>query len=289
VKQVKDDCKTIKEISGQIMEIRDNVTETKNQIQIIADKSSLGKGTDDHDLIKEAKDLASAAERDAIDASRYALETIGLANTIDKKINEMESAPKEDQRRKPFDLIDALKNLFSGIKDLLIFPLKYHEYFWDVIKEIYKIDGSPSASRAQFVLWTAVAAYSYIAITADKAIIHGFFDLRTAFPINLILAMGLSAGTAIVSQSISKPISDKSADIKGGILLDDAGNFDLGKIQMMAWTGIAAGSYLIIVYHNIFSGFDLPGLPDIDTSLLALMGIGDTTYLLKKKIDDKPA
>jgi hypothetical protein len=42
------------------------------------------------------------------------------------------------------------------------------------------------------------------------------------------------------------------------------------------------------IYHNIFSGFSLPGLPDIDTSLLALMGIGDTTYLLKKKIDDRP-
>lgn len=99
--------------------------------------------------------------------------------------------------------------------------------------------------------------------------------------------MGLSAGTAIASQSISKPIAADNADIKGGILLDDAGNFDLGKIQMMAWTIIAAGAYLIAVYHNIFSGFTLPGLPDIDTSLLALMGIGDTTYLLKKKIDDK--
>lgn len=157
----------------------------------------------------------------------------------------------------------------------------------NVIQEIYKIDGIPSASRAQFLIWTAVAAYSYIAITADKAIIHGYYDFTTEFPLNLILAMGLSAGTALVSQSISKQKDDVIVDSRGGILLDDLGNFDLGKIQMMAWTAIAAGGYLILVYHNILSGFALPGLPDIDTSLLALMGIGDTTYLLKKKIDNK--
>jgi hypothetical protein len=284
--QDKDEAKKINEISDKIMNIENSVNGIGVQIKILADKIR-GQGTDDHDrideAIDEAKDKASAAKSIALDAKVYAAEAKVLAEEIKKKVDERPSSSKNS-----FDPFEALKNLISGIWNLLAFPFKHMDDLGNVIKEIYKIDSAPSASRAQFVIWTAVAAYSYIAITADKVIIHGFFNFATDFPVNLILAMGLSAGTAIASQSISKPATGDITGIKGGILLDDAGNFDLGKIQMMAWTVIAAGAYLIAVYHNIFSGFALPGLPDIDTSLLALMGIGDTTYLLKKKIDDRP-
>ncbi|MDD4651708.1 MAG: hypothetical protein PHQ34_05705 [Methanothrix sp.] len=280
--QIIEKAEKINEISDKIRNIENSVNGIEVQIKIIADKTS-GQGTDDHDRINEAIDKASAAERDALQANHYAIEAKGLAADIKKKVEERESSPKRS-----FNPFKALNNLISGIWNLLVFPFDHMDDLGNVIKEIYKIDNAPSASRAQFLIWTAVAAYSYIAITADKAIIHGYFNFETDFPVNLILAMGLSAGTAIASQSISKPIAGDITDAKGGILLDDAGNFDLGKIQMIAWTVIAAGAYLIAVYHNIFSGFALPGLPDIDTSLLALMGIGDTTYLLKKKIDDRP-
>ncbi len=275
--QDKGEAEKIKNISDNVMKIGENVCEIKTQIQIIADKARTDQGIEAHNqIVNEVRDKAYDAVNDAIDAKRYAMKASESADQINSKLDEIEKGPKKGSKWKSFNPKEASKSLNE-----------YTGNFSNVIKEIYRIDHAPSASRAQFVIWTAVAAYSYIAITADKVIIHGYFNFETEFPVNLILAMGLSAGTAIASQSISKPRTNGVTEIKGGILLDDAGNFDLGKIQMMAWTVIAAGSYLIAVYHNIFSGFTLPGLPDIDTSLLALMGIGDTTYLLKKKIDDK--
>ena len=300
--QVRNKADNIKDMGDRIIGIADRVDKIALQVKINVDKTIPGSvinkkevvGTgatqktemvdDINELIKEARDQATAARNEVLSAKASALDVINLAVDIKEKLKEDTGNTQKDK----WNLTNLLKNIKSGFCNMVSYPIRYREELRNVIQEIYKIDGTPSASRAQFVIWTAVAAYSYIAITADKAIIHGYFDFNTEFPLNLILAMGLSAGTALVSQSISTQKDDASVDSRGGILLDDTGNFDLGKIQMMAWTVIAAGGYLILVYHNIFSGFDIPGLPDIDPSLLALMGIGDTTYLLKKKIDNKP-
>lgn len=169
--QDKDEAEKIKKISDNIMNIGESVSAIKTQIQIIADKAKPDQGIEaDNQIINEVKDKASAAENDAIKASRYAIETKELAAKLNNKLEEMEKGPKKSFKWNSLNPIEALKNL-----------KEYPGNFSNVIKEIYKIDHAPSASRAQFVIWTAVAAYSYIAITADKVIIHGYLILRQSF------------------------------------------------------------------------------------------------------------
>lgn len=70
----------------------------------------------------------------------------------------------------------------------------------------------------------------------------------------------------------------------GGILQDDSGIPELAKIQMVGFTFIAVGIFLITVIHQIASNDITSGLPNIDSSLLVLMGISEGGYLGKKLV-----
>jgi len=87
-------------------------------------------------------------------------------------------------------------------------------------------------------------------------------------------------GTGPPVSCTGKPVSEKSK-LKS-LIGDDNGNPDLSKMQMIAWTLIAIVIYLILVIDEINSG--RPRLPDIDASLMVLMGLGDGAYLGKKLI-----
>ncbi len=72
---------------------------------------------------------------------------------------------------------------------------------------------------------------------------------------------------------------------------DDDGAPDLGKIQLLAWTFIAVAVYLFSLSQQIALReplrllTELPNvssLPDIDGTLMALMGLGQGGYLGKK-------
>jgi hypothetical protein len=85
----------------------------------------------------------------------------------------------------------------------------------------------------------------------------------------------------------------------GGLVQDDDGIADLSKIQMLVWTAIAIAIFLVAVFHTVATIFDPSaspwpvvdpklnpwpnlGLPDIDGSLMVLMGLAQGAYLGKK-------
>jgi hypothetical protein len=70
----------------------------------------------------------------------------------------------------------------------------------------------------------------------------------------------------------------------GGIFQDDSGGPELAKIQMMGFTLIATGIFLATVGHQIAIDNVSAGLPNIDSSLLVLMGISQGGYLGKKLV-----
>jgi hypothetical protein len=81
------------------------------------------------------------------------------------------------------------------------------------------------------------------------------------------------------------PVPQPKATGPGAIFQDDEGVPDLSKVQMVAWTLIAAGMYLISMggqINRIVDGVDLPAMPDIDATLMVLMGLGQGAYLGKK-------
>ena len=182
---------------------------------------------------------------------------------------------------------------------------------WHPLQLVMGEDGAYSTSKLQFFLWTAEVIFTYVNIFAFDAQANHFAQL-TDFPVNLLLVMGISSATAVGAKAIAVSSANSAAPVPpvavvappldpadpaapavaavaapapilGGILLDDNGSPDLSKIQLVMWTFIGIGIYLTCVTHALESG--TRQLPDIDRTLMILMGLGHSAYLGKKIAD----
>ena len=179
-----------------------------------------------------------------------------------------------------------------------------------------------SVSKCQFLLWTLLVFFSYTSIVA-AAIGKHLMSLLTilppgaaadghsatasvglagmmSMPQNLLLAMGLSVTTALAAKGITVSQIDNGAASRdhidadqaalGDMLKDNGGDIDLSKVQLIGWTMIGLATYfasVVRMVHQIGLGKmseKLITLPDIDSSLMVLMGLGQGTYLVKKMI-----
>jgi hypothetical protein len=80
------------------------------------------------------------------------------------------------------------------------------------------------------------------------------------------------------------------------LVLDDAGNPDIGDFQMLLITLIAAITYIVqlFMFLGILEMHAKIEIPDVDSTLLAAFGLGQGAYLAKKaasgpKPSDPPA
>src|SRR5580658_7249121 len=87
---------------------------------------------------------------------------------------------------------------FDGVATLAIFFLLYAFITerWSPLAIVCGADGRPSTSKTQFFLWTVMIIFSYVAINVARWS-HGYFDPIDEFPQNILIAMGMSIGTAI--------------------------------------------------------------------------------------------
>lgn len=152
-------------------------------------------------------------------------------------------------------------------------------------------DGRPSTSKFQFFLWTGVVLFTYVLIYGGRVACGNYAAIDT-IPHNVLIAMGFSVVTLAAAKGITVSYKstgrvDKTPSTQGGIFSDDSGQPDLTKIQMVMWTLIAAVAYLIQVIANLngfatcSAGATCP-FPDIDASLMVLMGLGQGAYLGNK-------
>ena len=169
-------------------------------------------------------------------------------------------------------------------------------------------DGSSSTSKFQWFLWLIVILFGYTALWVLRAE-QGNFSALSEIPVNLLTVLGFSTATAAAAKGITSgyvqtgrvakttaaqtaaaqtavaPTAAGQATINtGGILQDDSGVPELAKIQMVGFTLIAVGIFLITVIHQIVSNDVTAGLPNIDSSLMVLMGISQGGYLGKKLV-----
>jgi hypothetical protein len=161
---------------------------------------------------------------------------------------------------------------------------------WNPLKLVEGADGRPSTSKFQFWLWTVVIIPTFCGLYAMQMKALGYSAVENEWPRNLLIVMGMSVITTAAAKGItvgyigsnrlvktSVPTGSKSLS---AILLDDSGFPDLSKVQMLAWTLIAVVIYIISILHKYHTG-DWK-LPDIDNSLMVLMGLGHGAYLGKK-------
>jgi nucleoid-associated protein YgaU len=89
---------------------------------------------------------------------------------------------------------------------------------------------------------------------------------------------------AAAAQAAGAATAGQTAAAQGGILEDDSGIPELAKIQLVGFTFIAVGIFVITVFHQVFTNDVTAGLPNIDSSLMVLMGISTGGYLGKKLV-----
>lgn len=159
---------------------------------------------------------------------------------------------------------------------------------WNPLKLVEGHDERTSISKTQWLIWTTVIAFSYVTIFMARAISgeYGPFD---SMPYNLWVVMGFSTGTMIAAKSTTgayvakgKITKSQSTGAKAGDLVkDDSGYPDLSKAQLLTWTLIAVGIYIVSVVHEVGQGTSAT-MPDISPTLMVLMGLSQGAYLGKK-------
>ena len=172
---------------------------------------------------------------------------------------------------------------------------------WNPWRLVMGFDGRASTSKFQWFLWTAAILFAYTALWVLRAE-QGVLSAQSVTSAGLLTILGFSAATAVAAKGITgayvrsgrvtKTTIASAVPVgpRGGILLDDSGAPELAKIQLVGFTLIAIGIFLSTVIHRIVTSPDLTSLPDIDTSLVALIVISQAGYLGKKLVTaDAPA
>jgi hypothetical protein len=158
-------------------------------------------------------------------------------------------------------------------------------------------DGRYSTSLFQGLAWTVVVLASYLTIWFAR--VHlGVTGALGPVPQNVLAAMGLSLGTTAAAAAITSHRVRTRRDTRtradrtalSQLVNDDLGHPSLSKSQLMAWTAVALLVYMVSTVDAVAKTMgatgteQLPALPDIEATLLLLMGIGQGAYLAVKAV-----
>ncbi|OCX54056.1 hypothetical protein BEL04_07215 [Mucilaginibacter sp. PPCGB 2223] len=145
-----------------------------------------------------------------------------------------------------------------------------------------------SLSRVQLAVWTVIISCSYIYLTfCNEACCPNPDINQTALILMGIGAAVTASGTIIDKGDIQNNKQRHQNHISQGFftdILSDANGISIPRFQNVVWTGIAMVVYLTKVFmvkHGC-STSACPGLPELDSTLLALTGISNATYLAMK-------
>jgi len=159
---------------------------------------------------------------------------------------------------------------------------------WNPLKLVEGHDERASISKLQWFLWTTVIAFSYVTIYTTRAL-AGNFAIMETLPYNLWVVMGFSTGTMIAAKGVAAAYTVKGRVVKtkgigakpGELVKDDSGYPDLSKAQLLTWTLVAIGVYIANVVNQVGNGSSAV-VPNIDTTLMVLMGLSQGAYIGKK-------
>ena len=154
-----------------------------------------------------------------------------------------------------------------------------------------------SLARLQLTLWTVLILATLLAIALASTLAGTANPLAIAIPEQIWVVMGIST-TSLVSAPIlqarkadAKLIAYKAGfeeaswqDLFRG---DETGNFpylDLAKIQMFFFTVVLVVVYGVGIAHLLAGSAAVTALPEMDSSMIALLGISHAGYLANKAV-----
>ena len=179
--------------------------------------------------------------------------------------------------------------------------------FLSMIRDRY---GYPSLSLFQFFLWTVVISFGFLSIYLIR-ISEGVYEPPIEeIPFSILILMGISTavpiGKARMLTGLEEGKGRKTKNVSteedergkkfSSILQDKKGKATLPKFQMFIWTWIAIIIYLTIMFSSVSdldereeadfeqkecqeNKYICLTFPDIDPSLVVLMGLSQTAYL----------
>ncbi len=172
--------------------------------------------------------------------------------------------------------------------------------FWDIIRDE---NWYPSLPRFQLILWTGIIIFVFFGIAIFR--LFSGVDIPASMPSNILLVLGLTAGTAVTSTTISRykyagttptdvaPTKEVPSDKirkklpKFKTMLMENDKITLSRFQMFAWTWVGIVAYLGLVFFQVnYHLYDSGQLfvPDLPMLLIVLMGIGQGTFLGSKSV-----
>ncbi len=163
--------------------------------------------------------------------------------------------------------------------------------FTDLIREA---DGYPSLARLQFLCWTIIVIFCFTTASMVR-LLGGLSEPpgATMIPENLLLLMGISVSVTPISAYMTnaKYGDPKPEDLKrskldsrpwSSMLLENKMP-SLSRFQMLSWTVLSIILYFSSFYIQLatldISQLGNFNLPDIDFTMVALMGLSQGAYI----------
>jgi len=155
-----------------------------------------------------------------------------------------------------------------------------------------------SLARVQLFLWVAIVIFAFTWFTVVRVLL-GVPAFSGSFPPNLLGILAFSTGSAVVSAQISRQRQEllKRAPKQWRALLDEVSNGELrpslGRFQMLGWTIVSIGIYVFLVSSSayqvlIHGSAGSLSIPELDPTLVALMGVSHACYLGSKYVTTSP-
>jgi hypothetical protein len=160
-------------------------------------------------------------------------------------------------------------------------------------------DGRYSKSKFQVAVWFITLIAGYLATiglrwwASDWTLVGG-----VGIPTDLLVISGISAFTFVGAKSVTVSKMAQSpafaamkqavapSHFPDDLINDDRGNPDLGDAQMVLITLVAVGTYVATVFSwlGVLHLAAQIQMPNIDSTLVAVFGLGQGAYLVKKQI-----
>jgi hypothetical protein len=162
-------------------------------------------------------------------------------------------------------------------------------------------DGRYSKSKFQVFAWFVVLIAGYLATVVLRwwasqwTMVAGI-----GIPADLVVISGMSAFTFVGAKTVTtnkiaqsptfaatKARSANVARLPNDLVNNDQGIPDLGDTQMILITLIAVGTYLAVLFSwwSVLTLSAHVDLPNIDRTLVAVFGLGQGAYLVKKQVE----
>jgi hypothetical protein len=181
-----------------------------------------------------------------------------------------------------------------GILNVIIRHESARRSFGELLRDD---DWYPSLARFQFLVWTLIVSFAYLGI-AILRLLAGVAAFPESPPVNILLLMGISVAVPIASGSISsiKYVTEKPKDRPSQLapyvsMLMENNKLTLTRFQMFLWTWIGVIVYLGVLFiAAVATAKNVAALtlPDIDITLVVLMGLSQGAYLGGKLVAPSP-